>query len=331
MKILLADTDRDYVSMFVRSIQLSQHKDFTFSIITDLEEIAGQNPIDFARYDALVLSSDFYDKLPEVSEETIVLLWSESEASMEHEEVQCVYKYLPISRLIDEIKTCMERSGRVWLRKSAAETDCRVIAVYSASGGIGKTTVSSGLSGLLTAAGYRVFYLNMESIPGQSNLDNRDQQKFCRILYHLRKNEADEIRSLWFKDAELGVTTFMPPEHIGEWEEYSREDVKSLIQHLRATGQYDCIIADLDSIVSDRIAGAIDCSDDLLWLAREDAIGQNKEGFAHRALSRRLHEPEKLNRICKRVVVQRPEKPFDPAGYMSYMKLLGFEVKHAHG
>src|SRR5690606_12363876 len=120
----------------------------------------------------------------------------------EDDAVPRIYKYQPVHQLVMEVMEAYSlRHGERNGRRPWHAGDGRVIAVYAASGGAGATTFARGLSELLAAAGYRTFYLNMECIPSYA-APGQGSKKFGQVLYHLRRGEAAQLRSMIIRDTD---------------------------------------------------------------------------------------------------------------------------------
>src|SRR5690606_12679878 len=182
-----------------------------------------------AQYDVLLVDAHMHRIMADRLRTTCAVLLSEYEAAVEQGEegrapevLPIVYKYQSVNSLLSDVLQHYERHSGIRAKRLAVEDkSTRFIGVYSASGGTGKTTIAVGLAELLAAAGKRVFYLNMESMPSRLSSQQREEPKFCRILYQLKRGETNGIRTLWFRDMEKGFDTFPIPDHEAEWAEFS--------------------------------------------------------------------------------------------------------------
>jgi hypothetical protein len=326
LKLLIADRDEQYAAMLMRSIRQSDYKD---QLIVSMRTDLAQDVIDdIDQYDVMLLDSSIYRHVEGMTGDAFVMILSEHAQQGESSDAAAaqLYKYQSVNSLLGELMEKVEHhSGVMSRRRRIGESECRIVCVYAASGGLGKTTTAVGLSELLATAGYRVFYLNTESIPSQLTSQARESPKFCRILYQLKKGEVEGLRSLWFKDTERGFDTFPLPDHDQEWAEFRGEDIRALLDRLRAIGQHDYIVIDMESALSERTVYAIEACDDLVWLIRDDADGRFKAAYVDKILRAQLSDH--LAQVVRTVMLPAADQTRKTSDCIPYMKLLGVEVR----
>jgi len=285
LRLIVADSDADYARMLARAIRESDwHRKVTVVLAgggdgTDL-------PAPGTDGDAVLADAACIKRMLERGDGgTLVCLAEERETAelvLDGRSVPCLFKYQPVHDLMTQL---MERvSGPTATGMKSGPSPCRVIAVYSASGGAGKTTFAAGLAEWLAAAGRRVVCLNMERIPGFPGGAPDGSWRFARMLYHLRREEHSALLSLAVRHPEGAYDRFPPADHAEEWSEYKEEDIRLLLSLLRSSGRWDAVVADCDSSLAEPVKSAIRLADDVFWLETDDETGACKSAFARRML-----------------------------------------------
>jgi MinD-like ATPase involved in chromosome partitioning or flagellar assembly len=186
-----------------------------------------------------------------------------------------LYKYQPLPQLLTRIAELRRSFARPQPGDGAAFGEAAaVIAVFSAAGGVGKTTVSVRLAQAFSAQGGRALYWNMELVSGASFHRETDAELAARLLYGLRTDEgrtADRLQSLIARDETFGIDRLQGLGNVRETLEMSREDVALLLAALKRLRRYDAIVIDLESTLHARTLGALAESDAIVWLVAEDA------------------------------------------------------------
>jgi cellulose biosynthesis protein BcsQ len=182
-----------------------------------------------------------------------------------------LHKYQPLNQFFAKLATMFAEDGAA---ADAPDRRCRVIAVYSASGGAGKTTVALTLAQLMALKHRRVFLLNLElfsTLP--AFFAGGDDDRFARLIYYARTQPdrlAAKIEHLKSYDSATKLSYFEKPGNIQELMEMTAADVVRIVDCLVRSTAYDAIVIDLESTLHERIAGALAACDRLIWLFVDD-------------------------------------------------------------
>ena len=157
-RIIVADTDISYII----PLQLKFVEDFfekaDIEIITDKEyfDTLFSSP---QRADILVISEELFS--PAMQRHNISHIFVMNEQYEEDQtaelNVNPIFKYTSIKEIFNEIAG---KSADVLKIDKASKRETQVILFYSASGGVGKTTVAMGVAASLTKNYKRVLYIN---------------------------------------------------------------------------------------------------------------------------------------------------------------------------
>jgi cellulose biosynthesis protein BcsQ len=267
--IWLADENEHYVDLLKRYIRTSNYKNrLSITAYTDPE--CFKHTLEHIHNEAIVLASALFIPLCSELIHSTVMLLSETQSLDIAAHPNHVYKYRPLNQLLDQVLNIYyERKGDIRLNTSVSESKPRVIAVYSASGGSGVTTLSVQLSEFIAGLGKSVFYLNLESIHGLlSSSKDATMTRFTQVLYMIKSGQPlqGKLLQLLQSDHTGHYDMFHPARYSREWLEYEREDIQLLLHALENTGRYDVIIMDVGSSLFNHAIGALEYSDEILWV-----------------------------------------------------------------
>lgn len=189
-----------------------------------------------------------------------------------------VYKYQPLHQLLGRVIELYRQytdSGK----KGGGTDEPAVYAVFSASGGVGKTTVSIQLARAFAEKGERCLYWNMELVPGRNLPKEADAELAARFVYGLRTNApwtGDCLHGLISRAEPFGFDYFSGFSIVRESLELTRDDVAKLVEWLKRARRYDMIVFDLEATVHERVLAALAESDAVVWIVTEDGESSDK-------------------------------------------------------
>ncbi|MBW5447086.1 hypothetical protein GE107_13535 [Cohnella sp. CFH 77786] len=156
----------------------------------------------------------------------------------------------------------------------ASQGGCRILTVFSATGGAGKTTAALNLVRQAGERGRRTLYLNLESLNVTSRLfGTGEPDSLSRLLYAFQTDPerfpehlARNVRHHSYLRADI----IDAPDHPGERAAMTPDSLESLLGSIRQSGRYDLVVADPDSGIGEWHAKLIGMSDKVLWLVADD-------------------------------------------------------------
>lgn len=175
----------------------------------------------------------------------------------------------------------------------------KVISVYSASGGIGKTALALHFVHAASSHRYRTFYLNLERWntadvwlgrmqAGGSGSEGEGEgggEGLSELLYGLKSQPDQALRWLMehrkrhplLKGDYLAACT-----NTEDRITLGAEDALSLVNVIAGSGHYDLIVIDLDDGLDELHTAIFERSDEVLWILNEDASVRSKQMMAIR-------------------------------------------------
>ncbi|WP_010273540.1 AAA family ATPase [Paenibacillus senegalensis] len=259
----------------------------------------------------------------------VVYLIDQERKETEHEDLY-LYRYQPLNQLFDRLAALvmdLDSPKRVY---GTNPGQAQVIAIFSAGGGSGKTTLAINLARSLSQKGNKVFYLNMETFSCGQLFSASGQRPFEKMLYYV-KSKADSLptKLAWLKMIEPATKLeyIEPCGNPLEMEEMTDEDTLFLLEGITHLN-YDYIIIDCSSCFHQRIMTSLAWSHHILWLIHDDfqLLDKTKAAllrFQQAALAGSEGARPKihfiLNKYTGHVLNPIKEYGFTPAAYLPYI------------
>ncbi|KGK91402.1 hypothetical protein DP73_03820 [Desulfosporosinus sp. HMP52] len=170
-----------------------------------------------------------------------------------------VYKYLTADALLKKVTDLYLKKMQInsALRTSQQRSTC--LALFSPSGGAGKTTLSLALAKTLGQEGKRVLYVNLESTNSLNKLlPNQTGASASQLLLYIQDEEADSMRTnekiqeAIARNDELNLDYLNLFDNSFHILDLSKKNLISLMKLVLNMSLYDFIIIDLESSLNAR-------------------------------------------------------------------------------
>lgn len=221
------------------------------------------------------------------------IVWLSDSTDRTDDEWVRIPKYQPLNQLFAQF-ILLHEQGISPSRSSHQEQRGKSIAVYSASGGAGKTVVAINLARQLAEQGQSVMLINLELVSSLPVFfPDGETEQMAELLYWARTKPdqlEQKIEQIKRYDHATKVNYIPSPRNVREMMEMTADDVEIMMSRLARCGVYDAVIADLPSTAHDRVWRTLYCCDRILWIVGDDALGRHKAEI-HWSEMRRL-EPE---------------------------------------
>jgi len=276
LNLVIADADEDYVEGLAGFLMNSYSSRFKISSFTSLSCLYTFLSESHKKIEMLLIGRGlFIEPLPLHKVETVILL-SEGEINAEPKDFPRVNRYQHCDRLVGSIIKIFSDTVKNDDFQMHGGRKTRNIAVYSAAGGTGKTSIAACAAVQCANNGLSAFYLNLESIQSTPLFfDCSSDRNLSHLLYNLKsgdKNSFLKIESIITVDTESKVWLFSPPENSAELEELLPGELVSLIGQLKSAGRYDVLFTDLSSIIDGRNISVLEACDDIFLVITQDEI-----------------------------------------------------------
>ncbi|MCR5836700.1 MAG: AAA family ATPase [Lachnospiraceae bacterium] len=244
IRVVIIDTDENYINPFHNKLLLEYWGLINVEIITDIDYFNK-----FFSYpqkiDLLIIEESlFIDNLKKHDIDSIVIL-TEKRNQEGKDNVSFLYKYSKTNELFAELEGRCNLSSKL---SNLNERNTQVIVFSSANGGAGKTTVSMGVSAYLSSIGKKVLYINSGYL---QNFDFILRESKCILdnEAYITFNKPKQI-TFSFLNKYIEKSTFdywpafkLPLISLGL--DYSVYQI--IIDVIKEQNEYDYIIVDTDS------------------------------------------------------------------------------------
>ena len=268
-RIIIADTDISYIIPLQLKFVEEFFEKVEIEIITD-KEYYNQLFSTPQKADILIVSEELYDvSLQRHNIGNIFLMTEQYEDDQTGDlNVNRIFKYTSIKEILNEITG---KSAETLKISSGSKKETQIILVYSACGGVGKTTVALGISACLTKSYKRVLYINAGHL-----------QSFQRMLENKSPITASEV---YAKLANLSENAYSDVKHVIRQELFSYlPPFKAALMSLglkysiyekiaigaKKSADYDYIIIDVDSSFDEEEAKLINIADKVVLVTNQN-------------------------------------------------------------
>lgn len=307
-------------------------------------EIGGQFILkSFSSWSSVINSQDALDVLladpqllPDSESEwsqsfKIVYLLDQDQSGNGELEEMFLYRYQPLNQLFDRLSALVLAPNHIQPLVKSNQVRSKLISVFSAVGGCGKTTLALNLARMLSFQGRKVFYLNMESFSSvQLFAGHPDERPFEKLLYYVKSGATPlHAKLAWLKkiDPISKLEYIEPCRNALDMEEMSVEDTLSLLKAIDEL-HFDYIIIDCASSFHQRICTSLTASHVILWIIQDDfqvldktaaavaEFHQNEAGKVQEAAPQ-IHYV--LNKFTGHLVNDLQAKGFSPSCRLPYI------------
>jgi len=272
VKLVIATVDILYAKLISDNISEFHADKIDVCICNALEglqEALSKHSFDVALIDPVMIA---YADTSSVS--LPLLLWSENDpADALPEGLGKINKYQRISSIVASV---LERYAKV--SKSKYDPDSRkanITAVWSPSGGAGKTSVAMAYALSKADDEKEVFYLNLEdftSVPGYLNGNGKSISSVFEMLENHDGNTKMLIQGVSCRDN--GITFICGPDNYEDMCILSNENVHELVN--ACAGLTDELVIDLSSSCDARTRKVFELADSVLLVAGQTATAKTK-------------------------------------------------------
>lgn len=192
--------------------------------------------------------------------------------------VPSIYKYKDANQIAGDIINSFTKAGNIITQTKEKST--KIVAVYSASGNVGKTSVALGISTICSYSGLSVFYLNFEQFQSTDIFFSSNiEYSISDIIYYAKdrdKNLISKITTMSCKDTSTDIHYFKDANNAFEINELFPQDIQFIVDTMKECGQYDLIIIDMDSQLNEKTIKLFEIADEILYVFTDEEICLHK-------------------------------------------------------
>lgn len=268
-KIIIADTDTNYIIPLQASFVYGFFEKIELEIITDKTyfNTLFSTP---QKAEILVVSEDLYNlSLQKHNIEYIFLLTEQYKGDQTvNLNVNLIFKYTSITNVLNEI---IGKSGLTRRLGKEVQKETQVIVVYSAAGGVGKTTVAMGLSASLTKNYKRVLYINAAHLQVFQHLLENNSPIDAADVYAKLALATDNLYSDIKHVIRKELFSYLPPFKAAPMSLGLNYSIfEKIILSAKKSTEYDFIIVDTDTTFDEKKASLLSIANKVLIITKQD-------------------------------------------------------------
>ncbi len=235
LNLLIISEDLEYVDHLSKVIQELYLQSFDLTICTSEESL--KNFIDNKKFDVLLFEEKYFDYINNKMSKMSIML---TEDNSKNEYPVTINKYQRISKIVSGIYEAIANEN---IEFSLEESDKTVItAVWSPSGGVGKTTIALAYAANKINNGKKVLYINLENFSSVPAYFDEDDKSVSLIFEKIDSNISLLSKGLRQTDDVTGISYFSSPNNYDDINILDVEDIETFIK--------GCMV-DIDELVID--------------------------------------------------------------------------------
>lgn len=285
--IAIADTDRDYLERLVEVLQ--EYMDLSISVFTSARML--EQALENKRFDIVLFDPDLAsEKVAFFHTKAAICLYSEeAENTALYAECDKVIKYQRISKIYkDLMKVYADKAGYIPEFDSSQNT--KLFAVYSPSGGSGKTTMALSMANMLSSQGEEVLFLSMEQLDSSSCVyEHSEEVDGITALLEAMDDNTNfglKLKGITRKGFN-GISYVEGFERIVDYNSVSGEETGLLLEKIARYGNYGIVIVDMQSRLDEIGQSVFEKADKIILVENSGETSERKLAmFLEQALAR---------------------------------------------
>ncbi|MHB8062054.1 MAG: AAA family ATPase [Ruminiclostridium sp.] len=227
--------------------------------------------------DIILICEKYYNQVSNYFKKNLIILTTGTN-SVGLSDVSFIYKYKDANQIVGDIINIFTKAGNIITQTKDKIT--KTVAIYSAAGNVGKTSVAMGISTICSYLGLSVFYLNLEQFQSTSIFfSNNIEYSISDIIYYAKENDKNlisKISTMSCKDAVSNVHYFKEPNNAFDIDELLPQDIKFIVDTMKECGQYDLIVIDMGSQLNENNISLFQIADEIIYIFTDEEICLHK-------------------------------------------------------
>ena len=221
------------------------------------------------KIDILIVSEDLYSTAMQRHNILHIFVMNEQyeEDRTADLNVNHIFKYTSIKEIFNEITG---KSVDVLKIGTAEKQETRVVLFYSASGGVGKTTLAMGVSASLTKSYKRVLYINAARLQVFQHMLENHSSITAADVYSKLVSAGDNIYSEIKHVIRKELFSYLPPFKAALMSlGLSYSVFEKIILSAKKSGDYDFIMVDADVSFDEDKAALLNLADNVIVVVKQ--------------------------------------------------------------
>lgn len=292
INLVIADNDLDYLKEISKFLLSNFSQKFQLSSFSNNDELLSYVNSERTKIDVLLISPNLYTENIKKDIFGVIIIFTAGIPLRKDKNFKYINKYQKGDDILNKIINIYSENSKDILFSGIISKETKIIAVYSASGGAGKSLISVASSICLSMKGLKVLYLNFEIFQSTHHYFKSNSDNNLSNLFYFIKNEKiklvlkiEETRNI---DINTGIHYFTPPESALEIEELGTEEIRYLLNEIKEKCIYDVVFVDMSVSFDKRNIEVLNEADDIFLVFSTDATSIMK-------FKSLMHQLESLN------------------------------------
>lgn len=277
LKVIVLDRDIEFINRLAKAFQ-NRYEDRISLIMFSDAEMMYEN-LKSMRADVILADQKLESNIERIAPGTVIGRLGEVPDVNEIDGVPAICKYQNVENIYKSILSIYaEHSSNVILKRNDANV--RVMLFTSVQGGCGTSSTAAAYALRCVKEGKQVFYLNLEKF-GKTELyfSGSGNLSFSDVIYSLKSGVGNlplKLESMVQTDSS-GVDFFHTCINAYDMCELQDKEIETLITGISQMKQYDEIVIDYSSDMSERMVGLMkNLADRIVYISDGSAGGNGK-------------------------------------------------------
>lgn len=265
-RIIIADIDINYIIHLQQKFIEEYFEEIDLEIITDVNYYRQffSSP---QKADILIVAEGLYASNIQIHNIKDIFLMTEQNTDNNIPNVNPIYKYTSIKEIFNVI---IGKSFSAFGTSNVKKNESKIVLVYSACGGVGKTTIALGISAVLNNDYKRVLYLNASRLQSFQTLISNVSQISNPTAYSKLASGSENIYSDIKAEIRNEGFSYIPSFRAALLSLNIKYSVfKDIALSAKQSGDYDYIIIDADTVFDDDKTKLIDIADKVVIVTKQ--------------------------------------------------------------
>jgi len=271
IQLLIAAAERDYSEYLSNTLSAKYADTFVVGLCSSREKL--NDVLSAKKYDIILVEPEWISTMNKKNVKLIIALTNEQSSLLETlQDVVKVQKYQRISALVSDILEHFAdvASGFIDVNKERGQ----IVAVWSPTGGIGKTSVALAFATRSVSSGSTVTYLDLEYFSSSDAYFTQEGKSISVLFEKLSSNAELLVKGIRQHDSGSGIYYFSPPNNYDDINELTKEDIVALTNNCARVS--DVTVVDLPSICDKRVQAVFELADVILLVSDDSKTAVSK-------------------------------------------------------
>ena len=271
IQLLIATADNDYSEYLSNTLSAKYADTFAVELCFTQEKLS--DILSAKKYGVLLVEPEWIPVLLRHNVKLVLALTSEHSSLSEPVlNVTQIEKYQCINTLVNDILENYAKVAPSFV--NARNSKEKIVAVWSPSGGTGKTSVAIAYATRAASNGSVVTYLSFEQFSSAGMYFDVEGESISKLFERLTSNAEIVVQNFRQHDDGSGIKYFCPPESYGDINELTKDDMVFLTNTCARAGEL--VVVDLPSFCDKKTQAVLELADIVLLVSDDSKTSSHK-------------------------------------------------------